>query len=77
MSKKCCKSYKEGKACKKCPRFHDWNYLMSWKPTTNPKTSEWENGYRVPFRLVRRAARIMSLEAGHSANPRSCLTTFE
>jgi len=32
VSKKCCKSYKEGKACKKCPRFHDWNYLMSWKP---------------------------------------------
>jgi hypothetical protein len=32
VSKKCCKSYREGKACKKCPRFHDWNYLMSWKP---------------------------------------------
>src|SRR5258706_10815106 len=32
VSKKCCKSYKAGKACKKCPRFCDWNYLMSWKP---------------------------------------------
>jgi hypothetical protein len=32
VSKKCCKSYKEGKACKKCPRFRDWNYLMSWTP---------------------------------------------
>lgn len=32
MSKKCCKSYKDGKACKKCPRFKDWNYLMTWEP---------------------------------------------
>ena len=32
MSKKCCKSHQEGKACKKCPRFRDWNCLMSWKP---------------------------------------------
>lgn len=40
MSKKCCKSYKEGKACDKCPRFRDWNYLMSW----NPVESEPQNG---------------------------------
>ena len=32
MSKKCCKSYKDGEACKKCPRFRDWNYLMNWEP---------------------------------------------
>jgi len=46
VSKKCCKSYKEGKACKKCPRFHDWNYLMSWKPAQPPGvgTGEWLQG---------------------------------
>ena len=45
MSKKCCKSYKEGEACKKCPRFRDWNYLMSWKPVQlqpqNDRRGEW------------------------------------
>ena len=45
MSKKCCKSYKEGEACKKCPRFRDWNYLMSWQPVQlepqNQGRAEW------------------------------------
>jgi len=48
VSKKCCKSYKEGKACKKCPRYRDWNYLMSWKPVQlepqNDGRGEWLKG---------------------------------
>jgi hypothetical protein len=45
VSKKCCKSYQEGKACKKCPRFRDWNYLMSWTPVQlDPQNGGRRNG---------------------------------
>lgn len=50
MSKKCCKSYKEGKACKKCPRFREWNYLMSWKPVQfDPQDGRTGDGLSLSF----------------------------
>ena len=76
MSKKCCKSYKEGKACKKCPRFRDWNYLMSWKPIQlepqNDGRGEWLKGSLSSCETQLRESR--PLDARPAANTPICLT---
>lgn len=45
MSKKCCKSYKKDKACKKCPLLRDWYHLMNWNQVQpelyHRRTGDW------------------------------------
>ena len=74
MSKKCCKSYKEGKACKKCPRFRDWNYLVSWKPAQLRKPGERQNVLRIPFLFAQVSRENHAVGAGSSASTRTCHT---
>ena len=65
MSNKCCKSYKEDKACKKCPRFRDWNYLMSWTPAQlDPQNGRRGEGLNLSS----------PCDTGIAANTRTCLT---